>query len=169
WIDICPTKFTSHESRHRALPDRVFDVNDRRHQGNETKIAFNHRKQRANPSTVTGAEHTEVAAAALAQCTDQLPQLDHALTQPFCVANKIGRDCKFAIPIAARDTRIMIGQMKETSIPPKSVEALCAAAMADPSRGHERVQEKYRRRADALCAWKKIRVSDIVRCKLRLD
>src|SRR6266481_6426041 len=71
--------------------------------------------------------------------------------------------------MAARDTRIMIGQMKETNIPPKSVEALCAAAIADPSRGHERVQEKYRRRADALCARGKIRVSDIVRRKLRLD
>src|SRR5438552_13905272 len=104
WIDICPTQFAPHESRRRALPDRVLDVYDRRHQCEEAKIPLNHREKRADPSAITCSEHTELFAAAFAQCRHQLPQLDYPLTQPLRVADEIGSDREFTIPVAARDT-----------------------------------------------------------------
>jgi len=36
----------------RGFPDRVLDVYDRRHQGDETQVALNHRKQRTDPCAV---------------------------------------------------------------------------------------------------------------------
>src|SRR6266704_7206988 len=92
WIDICPTKFAPHESRRRALPDRVLNIYDRRHQRNETKISLNHRQKGADPSAITCSEHTELFAPSLAQCRHQLPCLDYPLTQPLCIANEIGSD-----------------------------------------------------------------------------
>src|SRR5467141_3317620 len=119
WIDICPTKLAPHESRCRALPDRVLNVYDRGHQRNETKIPLNHRQKGANPSAITCSQHTELFAPALAQCRHQLPRLDYPLTQTFCVANEIGSDREFTVPVAARYARKVIGEVKETSVPPK--------------------------------------------------
>src|SRR6266571_8300650 len=95
WIDICPTQFAPHESRGWALPDRVLNIYDRRHQRDEAKIPLNHREKRADPSAITCSEHTELFAPALAQCCHQLPCLDYPLTQPLCIANEIGSDREF--------------------------------------------------------------------------
>src|SRR5216117_4176986 len=102
WIDICPTKFAPYESRRRALPDRVLNIYDWGHQGNETKIPLDHRQKGADPSAITCSEHTELLAPARAQRRHQLPRLDDSLTQPLCVANEIGSDREFTVPIAAR-------------------------------------------------------------------
>src|SRR5258705_13390992 len=104
WLDICPMQFAPHESRGRALPDRVLNVHNRRHQRYETKIALHHRQKGADPSAITGAEHAKLGAAALAQYCHQLPQLDYTLTQPLRVANEISRDRQLAVPVAAWDT-----------------------------------------------------------------
>src|SRR3989442_6297728 len=130
-LDVRAMQLAPNEPRCRTRPDRVFDVHDRRHQGDETKIGFNQREQRADPSAVTGGEHAELAAASFPESLHQLSQFDHALTQPFCVANQIARDRKFAVPITARDTRKVIWQMNKTCIPAKLVEATSAAAIAD--------------------------------------
>src|SRR5213083_2564853 len=103
WIYICPTQFAPHESRRRALPDRVLNIYDRRHQRDETKILLNHREKRADPSAITCSEHTEPFTAALTQCRHQLPQLDYPLPQPLRVADEIGSDREFTVPVAARD------------------------------------------------------------------
>src|SRR6266516_1239359 len=168
-LDVRAMQLAPNKSRRRARPDRVLDVHYRRHQGNETKIAFNHREQRANPPAVTGSKHAELAAATFAQCTHHLPQLDHALAQPFCIADEIARDRKFAVPVAARDTRKMIRQMKETCVPAKFIEVLCVPSMTDRTSGHERMQEKHCRCVGALCASEKVRTRDVVGWKLRLD
>src|SRR2546430_2200489 len=104
WIDICPTQFAPHETGRWALPDRVLNVYDRRHQRDETKIPLNHSEKRADPSAITGAEHAELLAAAFAQYCHQLSQLDYPLTQPFRIADEIGSDRELAVPVAARDT-----------------------------------------------------------------
>src|SRR4029453_473826 len=104
WLDICPMQFAPHESRGRAVPDRVLNIHDRRHQRHETKIALHHRQKGADPSAITSPEHTKLVAAALAQYCHQFPQLDYALTQPPCVADEIGRDGELPSPMAARDT-----------------------------------------------------------------
>ena len=104
WFDVGPTQFAPHEPRRRALPDRMLNVYDRRHQRNKAKIPLNHREKCADPSAITCSEHTELLAAALAQCRHQLPQLDYPLTQPLRVADEIGSDREFTIPVAARDT-----------------------------------------------------------------
>src|SRR6266446_3844406 len=83
WLDIYPVQFASHESRGRALPDRVLNIHDRRHQRYETKIALHHGQKGPDPSAVTGAEDAKLVAAALAKYCHQLPQLDYALTAPL--------------------------------------------------------------------------------------
>src|SRR6266700_3975177 len=93
WIDICPTQFAPHETGRWALPDRVLNVYDRRHQRDVTKIPLNHSEKRA-----------ELLAAAFAQYCHQLSQLDYPLTQPFRIADEIGSDRELAVPVAARDT-----------------------------------------------------------------
>src|SRR5437867_10356899 len=130
-LDIRPTEFAADTPCCRALPERVLDIYDRRHQGNETQVALNQRNQRADPSAVTGGEQTKFARAAFAQCAHQLAHLGHALAQPFCVADQIAGDRQFTVPIAARDTRIMVWQPNETRVPAKLVEMLCATSIAD--------------------------------------
>src|ERR1700719_956440 len=76
-----------------------------------TKIALDDREQRADPAAVAGPEDAELATTALAQRRDQLPQFDHALTQPLCIADEIGGNRQFAVPVAARHSRIVIRQM----------------------------------------------------------
>src|SRR6266849_3202677 len=103
-FDICPMQLAPHESRRRALPDRVLNIYDRGHQRDETEIPLNHCQKGADPSAITCSEHTKLLAAAFAQCRHQLPHLDYPLTQPFRVANEIGSDRQFTVPVAARDT-----------------------------------------------------------------
>src|SRR6266700_5371794 len=107
-LDVRPVEFASHERRRRTFPNRMLDVHDRRHQCDETKIALDCREQRTDPAAVAGPKHAELAATALTQRRYQLPHFDHALAQPLRSADEISRDCKFAVPGAARDTRIMI-------------------------------------------------------------
>ena len=64
-LDICPAQFATHEPRSRIFPDCVFDVHDRCHQGDETKISFNYGEQRPDPTAVARAEQTELVAVAL--------------------------------------------------------------------------------------------------------
>src|SRR5678815_4329235 len=80
-LDIGTTQFAANRPRCRALPNRVLDIYDRRHQGGETQVALDHRKQRTDPSAVARGEHAEFAEAAFAQCAHQLPQLRYALPQ----------------------------------------------------------------------------------------
>src|SRR5436190_14068911 len=130
-LDICTTKFAADRPRCRTLPNRVIDIYDRRHQGGETKIALDHRKQRSDPSTITGGEHAEFAGAAFAQCAHQLAQLHYALAQPFCVADQIAGDCKFAVPIPLRNARVMVWQVNEACVPAKFVEVLRATSITN--------------------------------------
>src|SRR5215471_16707857 len=128
-LDIRPAQFTANRPRCRTLPNRVLDIYDRRHQGDETQIALDHRQQRTDPSAVTGREYTKFTRAAFAQCTHQLPQFRHTLAQPFGVANQIAGNRKLAVPVPARDTGIMIWQMNQACVPTKFVEALCATSI----------------------------------------
>src|SRR6266481_5406840 len=48
-LDVRPVEFASHERRRGTFPNGVLDVDDRRHQGKETKIALDDREQRAVP------------------------------------------------------------------------------------------------------------------------
>ena len=96
----------------------------------ETKIALDYREQRADPAAVAGPEDAELATTALAQRRHQLPQFDHALTQPLCIADEIGGDRQFAVPVAARHPRIVIRQMHETRVPTEFVKAGSPAAIA---------------------------------------
>src|ERR1043166_1464859 len=125
-LDIGVDQFAPNPTRSRALPDGVLDVYDRRHQRHKAEIALHQRQQRADPTAVAGGEHAELAAAAFPQCAHQLPQFNYPLAQSLCIANEIAGDRKFAIPIAAWDPRKVIGEVKETSVPTKFVEALCA-------------------------------------------
>src|SRR5438094_1403648 len=135
-LDIGTTQFAADGPRCGALPDRVLDIYDRRHQGSETQVALDHGKQRADPSAIAGREHAELAGAAFAQCAHQLPQLRYALPQSFRVALEIAGDRKLAVPIAPRDTRIMVWQMNEACVPADVVEPLRATSVANPARGH---------------------------------
>src|SRR5882757_4524701 len=135
-LDVGPAQFAANGPRCGAFPDRVVDVYDRRHQGDETQVALNHRKQRTDPCAVTGGEYAEIAGATFAQRAHQLPQFGYALAQPLCVADQIARDRQFTVPIAARDTRIMVWQPNETRVPAKLVKMLCATSIADGARGH---------------------------------
>ena len=82
----------------------MLNIHNRRHQRYETEIALHHRQQGSDPSAITGAEHAKLSAAALTQYCHQLAQLDHALTQPLCVADEIGSDSELPVPMAAWDT-----------------------------------------------------------------
>src|SRR6266542_4792567 len=144
-LDIATAQFAADRPRCRALPNRVLDIYDRRHQGGETQVALDHRKQRTDPSAVARGEHAEFAGAAFAQCTHQLAQLGHALPQTLCVADEIAGDRKLAVPIAARDTRIMVWQLKEACVPAKFVEVLSATSIADRARGHQCMQNENSR------------------------
>src|SRR2546430_3749326 len=135
-LDIGTAQFAADRPRYRALPNHVLDIYDRRHQSRETQVALDHRKQRTDPSAVARAEHAEFAGAALAQCAHELPQLRYTLPQSFCVADEIAGDRKLAVPIAARDARIMVWQMNEACVPAEFVEPLCATSVANPARGH---------------------------------
>src|SRR6202035_3026830 len=166
-LDISAIQFAPHESRGRTFPDRVFDIDDRCHQRKETKITLNHREKPADPSTITCSQHTELFAPALAQCRHQLPQFDYPLAQPLCMAKEIGSDREFTIPVAARDPRKVIREVKETSVPAKFVEAFCATAMPGATGRHERVQQQHRGRADpATAGLEELRVSNVVCCKM---
>src|SRR4029077_14222168 len=140
WIDICPTKFAPHESRRRAPPDRVFNIYDRGHQRNETKIPLNHRHKGANPSAITCSEQTEFFAPALTQCRHQLSRLDYPLTETLRVANEIGSDREFTVPVPARDPRIMIREVHEAGVPTEFVEARSITTISDVARRHKRVE-----------------------------
>src|SRR6478735_6894544 len=168
-LDVRPLELASYERRRGTFPNRVFDVHDRRHQGKKTKIALDDREQRADPAAVAGPEDAELATTALAQRRHQLPQFDHALTQPLCIADEIGGNRQFAVPVAARHPRIVIRQMHETRVPTEFVKAGCPAAIALVTRRHERVQHQYCRRAPAACAREKICASDVVRRKFGTD
>ena len=63
----------------------------------------------------------------------------------------------------------MIGEVHETSVPAEFVEVRSPAPVANMTRGHERVQHQYRRRAPAARAWKKIHARNVVRGKFRID
>jgi hypothetical protein len=71
-LDVGPTQFAANRPRCGAFPDRVLDVYDRRHQGDETQVALDHCQQRTDPCAVTGGEYAEFAGAAFAQGTHQL-------------------------------------------------------------------------------------------------
>src|SRR6266487_2992934 len=144
-LDIGTAQFTADRPRCRALPNRVLDIYDRRHQGGETQVALDHRKQRTDPSPVARGEHAEFAGAAFAQHAHQLAHLHYALPQPFCVADEIAGDRKLAVPIPARDTRIMVWQLNEACVPAKSVEVLSATSIANGARGHQRMQNENSR------------------------
>src|SRR5882724_890762 len=103
-LNVCPIQFATNKPCRRARPDRVLDVRDRRHKRDKTKIVFEHGEKSADPAAIAGAEHTELLTAAFAQSCHQLPQLDYTLAQPLGVADKIGRDREFTIPVTARDT-----------------------------------------------------------------
>src|SRR6266550_7612008 len=169
WLDARAAEFAPHKPCGRAFPDRVFDVYNRRHQRHETKIALDHREKRTDPSAVTRAEYAKLLAAALTQCCHQLPHFDHTLAKSLGVANKIGRDCKFAVPIAARDTRIVKWEVDEARIPAEFVKTRSTAAIPNVTRGHERVQHEKRRCIPAVWAWEEIRARDIVGRKICND
>ena len=86
-LDVRPTQFAANRPRCRGFPDRVLDVYDRSHQGDETQVTLNHRKQRPDPSAVTGGEHAEFAGTVFAQCAHQLAQFHYTLAQPLRVAD----------------------------------------------------------------------------------
>src|SRR5947208_4832436 len=141
-LDIGTAQFAADRPRCRALPNRVLDIYDRHHQSSETQVALDHRKQCTDPSAVARGEHAEFAGAAFAQCAHQLPQLRYTLPQSFCVADEIAGDRKLTIPIAPRDTRIMVWQMNEACVPAKFVEVRCATPIASGARRHQRMQNE---------------------------
>src|SRR6266550_4169435 len=94
---------------------------------------------------------------------------DAGLSQIACSTFKIGGNRQFAVPVAARHSRIVIRQMHETRVPTEFVKAGCPAAIALVTRRHERVQHQYCGRAPAACAREKICASDVVRRKFGAD
>src|SRR5882762_56025 len=144
-LDIGTTQFAAERPRRGALPNRVLDIYDRRHQSGETQVALDHRKQRTNPSAIAHGEHAEFAGAVFAQCAHQLAQLHYALAQSFCVADEIAGDRKLTVPVPARDTRVMVWQLNEACVPAKLVEMLCATPIANRACGHQRMQNENRR------------------------
>src|SRR5882724_3494633 len=149
-LDVCPTQFAANRPRGGGFPDRVLDVYNGSHQGDETQVALNHREQRTDPSAITGSEHAEFAGTVFAQCAHQLAQFHYALAQPLRVSDQIAGNRKFAIPIAVRDTRIMVWQLNEACVPAEFVEMVCATSIADRARGHQRMQNENRRRAPTM-------------------
>jgi len=79
-------------------------------------------------------QKAELAATVRAQCRDELAHFQHPLTQALGVANEIGRDGEFAIPVAARDTRIVIWQVHEAGVPTELVKARGATAISNVRR-----------------------------------
>src|SRR4029453_13599765 len=145
--DVCPSQFAPHKRAPGILPNRVLHVYDRRHQRNETQVALDHRQQRADPATVTGAENSEFVAAHLAQRGDELAHFDHALTKTFGVTNQVRGDREFAIPMTTWYARVVIGQMKKAGVPTELVEVSGPTPVTDVGCRHERVQHDYRWRA----------------------
>src|SRR4029077_12547319 len=144
-LDVGPTQFAANGPRCGAFPDRVVDVYDRRHQGGETQVPLDHRKQRADPSAIAHGEHAEFAGAAFAQCAHQLTLLHYALAPSLRVADQVACDRKLTVPVPARDTRIMVWQLNEACVPAKFVEMLCATSIANGARAHQRMQNETRR------------------------
>src|SRR2546430_869425 len=144
-LDIGTTQFAAYRPRRGALPNRVLDIYDRRHQGGETQVALDHREQRTDPSAIACGEHAEFAGAAFAQCAHQLAQLHYALAQSLRVADQVAGDRKLTVPVPARDTRIMVWQLNEACVPAKFVEVLRATSIPDGACGHQRMQNENRR------------------------
>src|SRR6266478_10132271 len=78
----------------------------------------------------------------------------------------IGCDCEFAVPVASRDTRIVIGKVDEARIPAEFVKTRSTAAIPNVTRGHERVQHENRRCIPAAWGWEEIRARGIVGGKI---
>src|SRR4030095_8398037 len=96
-------------------------------------------------------------------------QLHYALAQPFRVADEIAGDREFAVPIAVRDTRIMVWQLKKARVPTKFVEVCCATSIASGARGHQRGQNENGSGAATGFRRKKICARNIVRWESSLD
>src|SRR6266496_4109627 len=78
-------------------------------------------------------------------------------------------DCVFAVPVASRNTRIVIWEVDEAGIPTEFVKTRSTAAIPNVTRGHERVQHEHRRCTPAAWAWEEIRARDIVGRKICND
>src|SRR5438270_6339616 len=167
--DLCAPQFASHKSGSRILPNRVLDVYDRGHQRDKAQIGLDHCQQGADPTAVTCSENSKFAATSFAQRSDQLPDFDHALTQTFSVSNQVGRDCELAVPITARNSRIVIRQMNEARVPAELVESRSPATITDVRGRHQRVEHEYCRRSASLRAPKEIGLRDIVPLKFCLN
>src|SRR5213080_2608936 len=136
-------------------------------QGNENRARRSRAARRSSRRSWsrgrrTRDNHTRVTPPSIAQ-------IDHPLTPSPRIADEIGGDRQFAVPVAARHPRIVIRQMHETRVPTEFVKAGCPAAIALITRRHERVQHQYCRRAPAACAREKICASDVVRRKFGAD
>src|SRR5580704_13634617 len=70
--DLCPLQLPPHGNCCRILPDRVFDIRNRRHESEKTEIAFDGREQSADPRAVACSKNSKVQAAAFPQGGDQL-------------------------------------------------------------------------------------------------
>src|ERR1700738_4707616 len=55
--DLCPLQLPPHGNRRWSLPDRMFDIYDRRHEREKTQIAFRGREQRTDPRAVACSEN----------------------------------------------------------------------------------------------------------------
>src|SRR5205085_2334891 len=162
-------QFASHESGAGIVPDRVLDIDDRRHEREEAQVWFNHCKQRANPAAVTRSENSEFAAAALTQSLHELADFHHTLTQTFGVSNQICRYRQLAIPVTARNSRVMIRQMNKACVPTKLVETRGPTSITDVRRRHQSVEHEERWRGFSLCSRKKIGAREVVLLKRGLN
>src|SRR5438309_7761402 len=95
----------------------MFDIHDRAHQRDEVQFPLDHREQSADPTAIARPQDSEFVATMFAQDADQLAHFDYSLSQTFGISNQIGGNCEFAVPVTARNARIVIWQMNEARVP----------------------------------------------------
>src|SRR5437899_4091476 len=160
--DFRASQFPPHESSSRILPNRVFDVHDRRHQRDEAQIRLDHGEQSADPTAVACSEDSKLIASLFAQCRDQLAHLHDALAQAFSISNQVGSDRELAIPATAWNSRVMIGQMNKARVPTELVESRCPAPVTDVRGRHQRVEHDNGWPSSSTRRWEEIGAGNVV-------
>lgn len=135
-------EFAAHHGRPGVLPDGFLGVDDWLDEGNEAEVFFQKGKKCSDPSPVARADEPEFRCAPCAQKRHELTKLDHGLSEALGVPHKIGSDGEFPVPCAVGSAGIVVGQMRESDVPSRRVEAHGQPPVADITRAHECVKKK---------------------------
>src|SRR5215467_11055436 len=160
--NLCAAQLPAHERGSGVLPNRMFDIHDRTHQGDESEIALDHGEQSADPSAVACPENSELGGTAFTQRRHELANFHDALSQTFGVADQISRNCELAVPVTERNARVMIWQMYKARVPSQFVQTRCPTPIAEVRRGHESVEHEHGRRSPRMRARKKFGARNVV-------